>query len=733
MPVTLILTISIVLQFVAAFLALRLIRVTGKGMGWGMVAAAITLMTLRRCVTLFDFLSGGQAPDPITESIALAISVLMAAGIAAIRPLFLSMKRSEETLRETERKLTTLLGNLPGLVYRCRNDRDWTTEFVSKGALSLTGYSPSDLMEGRVHMGRLIHPDDRESVWSRVQTALEEKRPYQLTYRLRPASGEEKWVWEQGQGIFSPSGELLFLEGFVTDITERKQAEEALKENEARLRAIIDHEPECVKLVDRDGNLLEMNPAGLRMIEADSLAQVDGRCDFELVVEEHREAFQQMHERVMRGESVSMIFDIISLKGNRKTMETHETPLQDSSGEIFAALGITRDITERKRMEEALKEAEARLRLALRVGRIGVWDWNMETGQIIWSRGHEELWGMPPGTFKGTYEEFNARLHPEDREGLNRAVAEALSERRTYRHEYRVVWPDGSIHWIDGQGEPFWGEEDKPVRMIGVVIDITARKQAEEEIRRLNQDLERRVAARTAELEAVNKEIESFSYSVSHDLRAPLRAMSGFSRVLLNQYADHLDPQGSDYLQRIDAAGRRMGELIEDLLNLSRITRRSMRKEPLDLSALAQSVAEALRKSEPNRKVNFQIEGPLEAEGDPGLLRIVFENLLGNAWKFTSKRPETTIAFGKFEQEGKRAYFVRDNGAGFDMAYADKLFGAFQRLHSQKEFEGTGIGLATVQRIIHRHGGKIWAEGAAGKGATFYFTLKEADVAKSEY
>lgn len=732
MPVTLILTISIVLQLIAAFLALRLIRVTGKGIGWGMVAAAITLMTLRRCVTLFDFLSRGQAPDPIAESIALAISVLMAAGIAAIRPLFLSMKRSEAALRETERTLSTLISNLPGAAYRCRNDKDWTIEFVSKGILPLTGYSPSDFIERKIAFGQILHRDDQESVWNGVQDALKERKSFQFVYRILTASGEEKWVWERGQGTFSPTGELLFLEGFVSDITERKRTEEALQQNEARLRAIIDYEPECVKVVDRDGNLLDMNPAGLRMIEADSLAQVDGHCVFPLVVEEHREAFQQLHERVLQGESVSMFFDIISLKGNRRTLETHETPLRDSSGEIFAALGITRDITERKRMEEALREAEARLRLALQVGRIGVWDWNMETGKIIWSCGHEELWGMPPGSFKGTYEEFDARLHSEDREGLNRAVAEALSERRPYRHEYRVVWPDGSVHWIDGQGEPFWGEKEKPVRMIGVVIDITARKQAEEEIRHLNQDLERRVAERTAEIEAVNREIESFSYSVSHDLRAPLRAMSGFSQVLLSQYADRLDPQGSDYLERIDAAGRRMGELIEDLLDLSRITRRSMREKPLDLSALAQSVAEALRKSEPNRKVAFQIEGPLKAEGDPGLLRIVFENLLGNAWKFTSKRPEATIAFGKLKQEGKPVYFIRDNGAGFDMAYVDKLFGAFQRLHSQKEFEGTGIGLATVQRIIHRHGGMIWAEGAAGKGATFYFTLKKGDVAKNE-
>ncbi len=259
--------------------------------------------------------------------------------------------------------------------------------------------------------------------------------------------------------------------------------------------------------------------------------------------------------------------------------------------------------------------------------------------------------------------------------------------------------------------------------MIGVVRDITEQRLTEAEINRFNQDLERRVAERTVQLEAVNKEIESFSYSVSHDLRAPLRAMNGFSRVLLARYADQLDPQGKDFLQRIDAAGQRMASLIEDLLNLSRITRRDMRKEPLDLTALARSIAEDFQRSEPKRKTTFLIQDHLKADGDPGLLKIVLENLLGNAWKFTSNHPTAIIEFGRIEQEGKPLYFVRDNGAGFDMAYADKLFGAFQRLHSASEFEGTGIGLATVQRIIHRHGGKIWAEVEVEKGATFYFKI----------
>ncbi|TAK09282.1 MAG: PAS domain S-box protein, partial [Candidatus Manganitrophaceae bacterium] len=490
--------------------------------------------------------------------------------------------------------------------------------------------------------------------------------------------------------------------------------------------------------------------------------------------------------------------------------------------------------------------------LTLQAGRIGTWDWNLTTGKIVWSSRHEALWEMAPGTFKGTYEEFEARLHPDDRDGVKRATARAIAEHSNFRIEYRVVWSDGSVHWIAGQGEPLFDESGRPVRMIGVVMDITERKQAEEalrkseerfqlasratndaiwdwdlvtnavqwnerfqtlfgyqpeeiesgveswtnrihpedkgwilsevdaaikqghqfwsgeyrfrrrdgsyvavfdrgyvvhdqngrpvrmigamlditerkraeeEIKKLNLDLERRVAERTAQLEATNKELESFSYSVSHDLRAPLRGISGFSRVLLLRYADRLDPEGKDFLQRVDAASRRMGELIEDLLNLSRITRSEMHQKPVDLSSLAKTIAEELQHSEPERKVTFLIQDDLKASADPRLLRIALENLLGNAWKFTLNRPSAMIEFGRIEQEGKQVYFVRDNGAGFDMAYADKLFTPFQRLHSLSEFPGTGIGLATVQRIIHRHGGKVWAEGEVEKGAAFYFTL----------
>jgi light-regulated signal transduction histidine kinase (bacteriophytochrome) len=217
--------------------------------------------------------------------------------------------------------------------------------------------------------------------------------------------------------------------------------------------------------------------------------------------------------------------------------------------------------------------------------------------------------------------------------------------------------------------------------------------------------------------------LEAFSYSVSHDLRAPLRAIDGFSQILLEDYEDELDEEGRLYLKRTKAASQRMGELIDDLLDLSRMTRGKMRRESVDLSALARAIAEEFRRAQPEHEVEVVVEEGLVANGDGSLLRVVLENLLGNAWKFKRNQPHPRVEFGLLEHEDTPTYYVRDNGVGFDMAYAGKLFGAFQRLHSAGEFEGTGIGLATVQRIIHRHGGRVWAEGEVGKGATFFFTL----------
>jgi PAS domain S-box-containing protein len=303
----------------------------------------------------------------------------------------------------------------------------------------------------------------------------------------------------------------------------------------------------------------------------------------------------------------------------------------------------------------------------------------------------------------------------------HRAVLDAHLPFRNF--ELSRTGVDGGERFISISGDPVFDASGAFKGYRGVGADVTERRQYEVNLRRLNEELERRVAERTQALKMANDELEAFSYSVSHDLRAPLRAIDGFSQLVEKDYAGQLDEQGRDMLRRVRAGAQKMGLLIDDLLKLSRISRQEMRVQRVDLSALVREAADDLRAAEPERNVEWVIAPQVMAEGDPGLLRVVLQNLIGNAWKYTSRRDFARIEFGVIEQDGQTRYFVRDNGAGYDMADAGKLFGAFQRLHSAKEFPGSGIGLATVARILHRHGGEARAEARVNEGATFYFSL----------
>ncbi len=272
---------------------------------------------------------------------------------------------------------------------------------------------------------------------------------------------------------------------------------------------------------------------------------------------------------------------------------------------------------------------------------------------------------------------------------------------------------------ISVTGRPLMDKNGRRVGGVVTLVDVTYRKVAEEKMEVLN----RKLLNLAANLTQSNKELETFSYSVAHDLRAPLRAIEGFSQFLIDDYSDKIDDQGKDYLSRISLGCSRMGQVIDDLLGLANVTRKDMKAEKTDIGEIAASVVEKLEESYPNRRVEFSSPAHIEAFGDPGLLRIALENLIGNAWKFTSKTENAKIEIGLVEKSGETAYFVKDNGAGFDMKYAGKMFDPFQRLHSQADFPGQGLGLAIVSRIISRHGGQVWAEGEVGKGAALYFTL----------
>jgi len=403
-----------------------------------------------------------------------------------------------------------------------------------------------------------------------------------------------------------------------------------------------------------------------------------------------------------------------------------ELSIQPAEEGIFI---LSTEITERKLAEIALRDSEERLRLSLHAANQGLYDLNVQTGEAVVNREYAEMLGYDFDTFVETNKAWIERLHPDDQEITAKTYSDYVNGLTPeYRVEFRQQTKDNAWKWILSLGKVIeYDTEGKPLRMLGTQTDITERKQAEEEIRRLNEDLEARVIERTSQLAAANKELESFSYSVSHDLRAPLRAIDGYTNILLEEYEPLLDAEGKRICGVISREAKQMGRLIDDLLSFSRMGRREVYPQRIDMKALVDSVFDELLKGEDRGRIQVRVANLHTVTGDAALMRQVWINLLSNAIKFTSRKTRAVIQVDCSEDEEGVVYSVRDNGAGFDMEYANKLFRVFQRLHSESEFEGTGVGLAIVQRVIHRHGGRVWAEGRVNEGATFHFLLPRRD------
>jgi PAS domain S-box-containing protein len=500
-------------------------------------------------------------------------------------------------LQEAEAKYRTLVEQIPNSMTYIDSIKPLTaTLYMSPQIKTILGFSPEEWIALPDSWSRQLHPDDREKMVAENERHHAAGAPFDQEYRLLARDGHIVWIRDQAVIVRDVEGKGQFSHGIMTDITERKHAEQALRDNEQKFSIMFDKAPFSAALSKLpDGKLVNVN-----------------------------EAFERAF-------------------GFSK---------DEAIGKTSSELGFNRDQENRARTLAELKAHgfvhDLELRLFTKVGAERIFLVNIDTVEI--------------------------------------------------------------------GGEKY---------ILQTTQDITERKLAEEEVRRLNAELEQRVRARTAQLESANKEMEAFSYSVSHDLRAPLRGIDGFSQALLRDSTDQLSEESKHYLERILVNTRQMNELINDLLELSRVTRRELTHDQVNLSAIATDIANELKRSQSERNVEFIIADNATAEGDSHLLRIVLQNLLDNAWKFTGSRESAHVEFGIKKDTDQQVFFVRDNGVGFDMAYRDKLFGAFQRLHSVNEFPGTGIGLATVQRIIHRHGGRIWAEAEPDKGAAFYFTLGE--------
>jgi PAS domain S-box-containing protein len=639
--------------------------------------------------------------------------------ILAIGRDITELKQVEEELRQSEQRFRETFNQAAVGIAHVGTEGQWL--LLNQKFCDIVGYTHEELLARTFQ--DITHPDDLDADLEFVRQMLAgEIQSYSMEKRYIHKDGSHVWINLTVSLVRDLSGEPQYFISVVEDIgdavaaaTQRKRTEKALQ----MTQFCVDSATDAISWVGEDIDFAYVNDAMCRALgysRQELLSMSVSDIDPDICAADAIELWQVMKQQ-----------GSIKVETHHRTKDGRVFPVEVVANYmkfdgVEYACCFARDITERNRAEEALRQSEEQLRLVLENMPVMLDAFDANGNIITWNRECERVTGYSSQEIVNNSRAMELLYpNPEYRQQM---IATWIERGNDYRDwEWEVTAKDGSVKVIS------WSNisEQFPIpgwTSWGIGVDITERKRAEQEIRELNSHLERRVAERTAELEATNKELEAFSYSVSHDLRAPLRAIDGFSLALLDRYSDKLEDKGKHYLQRIRAGTQRMGELIDDLLKLSRVTRSEMHRTQVDLSTLAREIVAELHSTQPERNVEWAIASGLVALGDVRLLKVALENLLNNSWKFTSSNIQSRIEFNAILQEdAKLAYFVRDNGVGFDMAYADKLFGAFQRLHSSTQFPGTGIGLATVQRIIHRHGGRVWAEGVVQQGATFYFSL----------
>jgi PAS domain S-box-containing protein len=408
-----------------------------------------------------------------------------------------------------------------------------------------------------------------------------------------------------------------------------------------------------------------------------------------------------------------------SRDGTRRTIAYNATPIRDEEGEIFGVVLIFHSA----RTPAKTDSGTDRFELIARATNDAVWDWDLITGRVCWNDAISTLFGYAPEDVESSIEWIFKRIHRSDAQGVRDNLDAARRDgRRYWQREYRFKCANGSYSAVLERGYIIRDPVGRPVRAVGTMMDITERREAQEELLRINAELEQRIEERTAELRQANKELESFTYSVSHDLRTPLRNILASTELLQSDTTDHLDDEARGTLTRLVSSAKRMSHLIDDLLQYSRLARSGLKLDAVDVSAVARGVASELRRRSACG-ASIEVQDGMVEQADEGLITILYENLIDNACKFSGGRPGARIEVGRTEVRGEKVYFVRDNGVGFESEDAVRLFQPFERLHDEREFPGTGIGLANCDRIVRRHGGRIWAEGRPGDGATFYFTL----------